>query len=204
MPIESSSQPSASRETYEWGQTLPTLEGDRVRLRWLEQTDVPRLFEIFSDSTAMRYWSSPAQTELAQAQELLDSIHQHFRERSLFQWGVARRSDNLIIGTTTLFDVRMEHRKAEIGYMLDRQCWGQGLMQEALRLYIQFAFGTLGLHRLTADVDPRNERSITILERLGFQREGVMRETYWVGGEVSDSLMLGLLAPDWARMLART
>lgn len=199
MPIESS-----SRLIYEWGETLPTLEGERVRLRWLEQRDVPRLFEIFSDPTAMRYWSSPAQTEQAQAQELLDAIHQSFRERSLFQWGVARRSDNLLIGTTTLFDMRAEHRKAEIGYMLDRPFWGQGLMQEALRLYLQFAFGTLGLNRLTADVDPRNDRSITILERLGFQREGVMRETYWVGGEVSDSLMLGLLASDWARLSARS
>ncbi|HEX2165116.1 MAG TPA: GNAT family protein, partial [Thermoanaerobaculia bacterium] len=60
-----------------------------------------------------------------------------------------------------------------------------------------FAFGPLALHRLEADVDPRNERSLKALERLGFRREGLLRERYFVAGEIQDSVMLGLLAREW-------
>jgi RimJ/RimL family protein N-acetyltransferase len=59
------------------------------------------------------------------------------------------------------------------------------------------AFGTLGLHRVEADVDPRNDASLRLVERLGFRREGHLRERYFVAGEIQDSVIYGLLAPDW-------
>jgi RimJ/RimL family protein N-acetyltransferase len=101
------------------------------------------------------------------------------------------------VGSCTLFQWSAKHRRAEIGYALDRSLWGQGIMTEALTALFDFAFGPLALHRLEADVDPRNARSLAILERLGFAREGLLRERFHVGGEIQDSLLLGLLARDW-------
>jgi RimJ/RimL family protein N-acetyltransferase len=70
-------------------------------------------------------------------------------------------------------------------------------MRMALRTLIGHAFGTLGLRRLEADVDPRNERSLHALEALGFRREGLLRERWLVEGEIQDSVLLGLLRSEW-------
>ncbi len=70
-------------------------------------------------------------------------------------------------------------------------------MHETLRAVLDYAFSVLDLHRIEADVDPRNTASVRILERLGFQREGYLRERWQVNGEVQDSLFYGLLRPDW-------
>lgn len=71
-------------------------------------------------------------------------------------------------------------------------------MQEALPVLIDHAFGEIGLHRIEADVDPRNEASLKALRRLCFVEEGRLRERWRVGGEPPDSVLLGLLAPEWA------
>ncbi len=72
-------------------------------------------------------------------------------------------------------------------------------MQEALQALLSYAFETLDLRRLEADVDPRNQASIQTLERLGFQKEGFLRERWEVGGEIQDALFYGLLRPEWKR-----
>jgi RimJ/RimL family protein N-acetyltransferase len=70
-------------------------------------------------------------------------------------------------------------------------------MSEALIALLDFAFGTLALRRLEADVDPRNANSLRILGKLGFQREGLLRERWNVAGEIQDTAFYGLLAKEW-------
>ena len=82
----------------------------------------------------------------------------------------------------------------EMGYWIARPFWGRGYATEALKLAVDFAFGTLGLARLEDDIDPRNEPSCRLVERIGFIREGLLRERWYVAGEVTDSAMYGLLA----------
>ncbi|MEM7587332.1 MAG: GNAT family N-acetyltransferase [Acidobacteriota bacterium] len=176
---------------------LPTLAAERVELRWLVDSDVPALFEIFSDAEVARFWSSPAQRELAEAEKLLAEIRRDFEKRDLFQWGVARRRDDRVIGTCTLAGIDTRNRRAEIGFALGRSYWKRGYMMEALPMLLDFAFDELDLHRLEGDVDPRNQASIKALERLGFQREGYLRERWIVGGEICDTVYYGLLDREW-------
>ena len=72
-------------------------------------------------------------------------------------------------------------------------------MQEALKALLAYAFDELAMRRIEADVDPRNMASIRTVERLGFQREGYLRERWQVNGEIQDTLFYGLLRPDWER-----
>ncbi len=176
--------------------SLPRLPADRIVLRPLGPRDVPALFEIFADPEGMRYWSRPPLADMAAAERLLAEIDDCFRTRTLFQWGIARRVDDLVVGTCTLASLSAEHRRAEIGYALARTHWGQGYMAEALTALLRFALGPLGLHRIEADVHPDNAASIRALERLGFQREGYLRERYRVGSEVQDTVYFGLLRAD--------
>ena len=175
---------------------LPTIETARLRLRWLTADDVPALFDIFSDPIVCRYWSRPPLAKLEDAADLQREIGQYFAKRTLFQWGIADIEDR-VIGTCTLSSLSAEHQRAEVGFALARLKWGNGYMAEALPALIRFAFDTLRLHRLEADVDPRNDRSIRLLEGLGFRREGLLRERYHLNGEIQDALYYGLLRPDF-------
>jgi [ribosomal protein S5]-alanine N-acetyltransferase len=179
--------------------TLPRLAAERLVLRSLDERDLGPVFEIFSDAETMRYWSAPPMADRDEARTLLSRAQAGFAEGRAFRWAVARRADDRLLGTCSLFALDEQNRRAEIGYILGRAHWGQGLMREALAALLDFAFGDLRLHRIEADVDPLNAASIRTLEHLGFAREGLLRERWLVAGRVADSLLMGLLSRDWQR-----
>lgn len=182
---------------FEWGDELPRIEGDRVELRSLRNDDAPALFSIFGDSEVMKFWSSPPLKDPGAARALVEEIRIAFQDRRLFQWGISLRETGEVIGTCTLYHIDREHRRGEVGFAVQRDRWGRGLASEALGLLIGFAFETLDLHRLEADSDPGNERSLRVLERQGFRREGLMRERWHHMGAVHDGVALGLLRREW-------
>lgn len=185
------------------GDRLPTLDAPRVRLRWVTADDVDAIYAVFSDRRMMRYWSSAAMTGRQEAENYVARIHEGFQAKSLFQWGVERKEDGLVLGTCTLFNLDPGNAKAELGYGLGSVHWGKGYMGEALSALLDFAFGTLRLRRLEADVDPRNDNSLRILGKLGFQREGLLRERWNVAGEIQDTAFYGLLAKEWRNRAQR-
>lgn len=184
-------------------ESLPTIDASRVSLRWMSETDIDALYTIFSNTDVMRYWSFPAIPDRDAAAVMLREVHDGFKNRALLKWGIALRTDDAIIGTVTLYNLCFDHCRAEMGYALGRAHWGRGYMQEALHALLDFAFGALDLHRIEADVDPRNFASIRTLERLAFQREGYLRERWQVNGEIQDALFYGLLRPDWETLASR-
>jgi RimJ/RimL family protein N-acetyltransferase len=184
---------------FDLGQTLPTLTTERLRLRWLTSADVPALFAIFGNAEVTRYWSHAPFASVADAEALLDRIHDSYHKRVLFQWGLELVQTPEVIGTCTLAGLDVTHRRAELGYALKLSSWGQGYIGEALPVLLVFAFEKLGLRRVTADVDPRNAPSIRVLERLGFHREGYLREHYVFNGEVQDGIVFGLLRSEFSR-----
>jgi RimJ/RimL family protein N-acetyltransferase len=187
-----------------WKDRLPTIAAERVRLRWLVRNDVDALYDVFSDTDVMRYWSSPPLQDREGAGRLLEQIQDHFHRRDLFQWGVTLHDDDRVIGTCTLCRLDLISKRAEVGFALGRVYWGHGYMSEALEALFGLAFDELQLRRIEADVDPRNGASIRLLERLGFQREGHLRERWLVNGEVQDALFYGLLRREWMRRGAVT
>ncbi len=111
-------------------------------------------------------------------------------------WAVTLKGRDEMIGKCILFQFSPENRRAEIGFILNRDYWRRGLMYQALVAVIHFAFTTLGLHRIEADVDPDNAGSLGVLEKLGFEREGLFRDRWLLNDGWVDSVMLGLLNPD--------
>jgi RimJ/RimL family protein N-acetyltransferase len=179
------------------GEKLPTVDAPRVRLRHLVESDLDGLFSIFSDPEMMRYWSSPAMQDRAEAEALLARIQRQFAERTGFQWGVERKEDGRLLGTCTIFHIHVKNRCGELGYALKSEHWKKGYMGEALTSLLDFAFGPMNMRRLEADVDPRNAASLGILRKLGFQHEGLLRERWDVEGDIQDSIFLGLLNREW-------
>ena len=85
-----------------------------------------------------------------------------------------------------------------------RDLWGQGYAGEAMEALLDLGFGRLGLHRVYGDCDPRNARSARLMEKLGMQREGHLRQNWWLKGEWCDSLIYSVLEEEWASRSRRS
>lgn len=176
---------------------LVALLSPRVSLRRMDERDGPALLAIFGDPEVVRYWSHPAWADETPAQAMIASDRAAFAHGSALRLGLVLRDSEQLVGTVSLFNLSRDNRRAEIGYALAREHWGRGLMHEALQLLVDWAFRELRLHRLEADIDPANAASARSLERLGFQREGLLRERWIVDGRAADTAFYGLLAREW-------
>jgi ribosomal-protein-alanine N-acetyltransferase len=171
----------------------PLLDGARLRLRAFRRSDIEPLYGIYSDPKVMRYWSYPPWTERSQADVYLSRALAEPNDDGMLAWAIARLGDDGLIGTVALYQIDASQGRAEVGYALGAVHWGHGYAQEAIRLALVYAFEVLRLRRIEADVDPRNVASCRLLERLGFVREGLLRERWMVAGELQDSAIHGLL-----------
>lgn len=169
----------------------------RVTVRLLEESDLPGLMAVNGDDQVTRFlpyatWRSP---EDAQAwHQRMQGLHQ---TGTALQFVLLDRATGEPAGTCLLFRHDEGSARAELGYVLGRAHWGSGLMQEALQGLLACAFGPLQLRRLEAEVNPANVASTRLLQRLGFTREGVLRQR-WVGkGEPYDVVVFGLLSHEF-------
>lgn len=174
-----------------------TIATERLRLRFLTTDDAPALYPIFSDRESMLYWSSPAWDEPAQAAAHIANALEGYASGNAFSLAITLAATGTVIGVCRLYAFNPQNRRCDIGYMLSRQHWGKGYMREALAALISHGFTALDLHRIEADIDPRNRASATLLERLHFQHEGHLRQRWIVAGEICDTDFYGLLRSDW-------
>src|ERR1044072_3234446 len=180
-------------------ETLPIITTPRVVLRWISEDDIDSLYEIFSNRHVMRYWSTVPLPNREAAVALQREIAAGNEGEPMFKGGIALRDSDKVIGTATLFNLSLENGRAELGYAMAHAYWGKGYMNEALNALVSHAFEVMKLRGLAADVDPRNAASIRSLERLGFQREGFLRERWHVNGEIQDAFFYGLLRREWLK-----
>lgn len=173
------------------------LSTERLLLRPLEPGDVDDFFAIFSDPEVARYTSRPPLPDLAAARVRVDELSASSGRGQDWTWAVCRRDEGRLLGTVALFHFEAEQGRAEIGYVFGRSAWGHGYATEAMGAVLDLAFHTLGLRRLEADADPRNAASLRVLERLGFTREGLLRERWCVAGEIQDTVVFGILKREW-------
>jgi len=178
--------------------TPTTLATPRLQLRWMTHDDDTALFALFSDPAVTRYWSTPAWTDLAQSHAFIDATLAEYAAGTGLRFAIVLAASGEMIGSVKLYDFHEGSRRCDIGYALLQSQWGRGLIGEALNAAIGHAFATLNMNRIEADIDPRNDASAKVLERMGFVKEGYLRERWIVNGEVCDTVFYGLLRRDWA------
>lgn len=171
----------------------------RLLLRRLASSDARMLLEIHADAGVMRYSNSSPWQGIAEAHDLIDRSSRWLESGQHLCLGIARVDSDGLIGTCTLFDIDRTHQCAEVGFVLGESAWRLGFMTEALVAVLTHAFDGLGLNRIEADTDPQNLAAIKLLERLGFQREGVLRQRWITNGRKSDAALYGLLRDEWRR-----
>lgn len=173
------------------------LTTERLKLRPLAVSDAAQLFSIFSDPRVMRYWSSAPWTSIDTAHEMIARDANALAAGEHVRLGMESVADGRLIGHCSLFNFNAQCQRCDIGYGMAFDAWGHGYMHEALTALLNYGFAELALNRVEADIDPRNLASAKTLERLGFQKEGFLRERWVVDGAVSDSGIYGLLRRDW-------
>lgn len=178
---------------------LPVLDGTRIRLRGIEADDFDAFYALHSDPRVMRYWSFPAWTAREQARDYFASACGGRDASRLLCWAIAEREHDRLVGAVTLYDIHRTQGRAAVGYALASPWWGRGFAREALSCVLAHAFDDLGLRRVEADIDPRNDASCRLVERLGFMREGLLRERWHVADELCDTALYGLLAREFVR-----
>jgi ribosomal-protein-alanine N-acetyltransferase len=170
----------------------------RLTLRPLTAADAPDLYAMFADPEAMRYWSSGPWTDPAQGDAYVAAGQAGDADGSMLRMGI--EMEGALAGVANMYKFDKQNRRCDIGYMLARASWGKGVMQEALAALIEYAFEELDLHRIEADIDPRNHASARLLQSLHFIKEGHLRERWIVNGEICHSDIYGLLRSDWKKL----
>lgn len=148
---------------------FPSLQGVRVCLRGPRMADASALFDVFSNPQVMRYWTSPPMRDPLQAEGKVVEMLEAFGERKMLHWVIADRADTAI-GTCALFAFDGRHATCGIGYALRADLWRRGLAAEAVALATGWAFRSLGLVTLSAQVEAGNVGSVRLLEGAGFQQ----------------------------------
>ncbi len=181
----------------------PTLYTARLRLRPFTEADTDAIFALQSNPRVLRYWDAPPWRERAQAERFIMRCKQMAQEGSGARLAIERTADGMFIGWCVLMNWDAAYRSAMLGYCLDEPAWGQGFATEAAGTLLQWAFNTLDLNRVQSEADTRNAASDRVLAKLGFLREGTLRENCIVDGEVSDSWVYGLLRREWKPLQSR-
>lgn len=175
----------------------PTLHTTRLRLRPFTDADAGALFSLHSNAHVLRYWDSPPWDDPARAERFIEVCRRLEEEGTGARLAVDRVSDGTFLGWCSLYRWDPDYRSAALGYCYTETAWGHGYATETAHAVLRWAFDALDLNRVQAETDTRNAACARVLEKLGFTREGTLREDCVVNGDVSDSWVYGLLRREW-------
>lgn len=176
---------------------FPTLETRRVWLRELTAADAPRILEIYGSATAMRHFGTAAMKCIAEAEVLIDMFASwRTAANPGVRWAIECKTTGVLLGSCGLFGWNREWSKCTTVYDLVPAARGQGIVHEAMRVALSWGFDNMMLNRVEAQIHPDNTSSIAVAERLGFQREGRMRQLARWNGSFHDMLQFALLRSD--------
>ena len=171
---------------------LPILETERMRLTPLVADDTRYIFPLMADAEVMAFWDMGEIDDPDVIGNIVAGQVEEMGEGRAVYWTMRSLSDSQFIGTCDLSEIDRRHRRAEVGFMLGREAWGQGYASEAMQAVLSYA-ATQGLRRLLARTHLGNRRSESLLAKLGFEEEGMLRGHILRDGERRDCRLFGLL-----------
>lgn len=167
-------------------------ESERLAMRRQSVDDAEALFDAYSDAGLMTYWSSAPHRDVAETRAYLVT---HVAQSDWRGWSITLKGDDRAIGTLGAGERR--NGVIEIGYMLTRRYWGQGIAREAVSRLLDLLLVEEQRRRVMADTDPDNAASNALLKSLGFSLEGRLRGEWDTHIGIRDSLIWGLLREEW-------
>ena len=171
---------------------LPILESERLRLEPLKVEDAEAIFPVLGDPEVIAYWDAPEADDPDVVASVIRSQVENMEAGRSMHWTIRTLADGLFVGCFDLTEIDRRHRRAEVGFMLSPDAWGQGYAPEAMRTVVAFAASS-GLRKLAGRTNLGHRRSESVLEKLGFEEEGLLRGHMVEDGERRDCRLWGLL-----------
>lgn len=172
---------------------FPRLETDRLVLREISRDDAEGIFACFSNENVTRYYGHETLNNLEQAEAFVEFFANSYKEKKGIRWGIERKGIQGIIGTIGFNAWSPKHKRAEIGYEIQPKQWRKGFISEAVLKVIQYGFDELGLTRIGAVVFTENEASNQLLSKVGFQKEGILRNYMYQNEKAYDTYVYSLI-----------
>jgi [ribosomal protein S5]-alanine N-acetyltransferase len=157
---------------------LPILSSERLILRCISENDADVLTVLRSDKNVNKHLHRPKNTTFEATQQFIQKILRGYQENGSCYWIITEKGDNKLIGTICLWNFSADRKTAEIGFELLPHFQGKGIMQEAVLKVIQFGFEDLELTQIGAFTKKNNQKSIELLEKVGF-----FEDTSWENTE---------------------
>jgi len=176
--------------------TFPELKSERLLFRKIVIGDAKDLFLIRSNDDVMRFMDVVRFESIVDAEKLIHSVKESYKKETGINWAIVEKHSNSFVGYFGFFRIIPEHCRAEIGYALKPEYWGKGYMYETINRMVRFGFKNMKLHSIEANVNPKNERSKKVLEKIGFKKEAYFRENYLFDNKFLDSIIYSLLEKD--------
>jgi ribosomal-protein-alanine N-acetyltransferase len=177
---------------------FPQLETKRLILREMRPEDADAIFHIFGDEEVMRYRDVLAFTHLEEAQQFLEQIRSRYEQGEEMHWGITLKEEDQIVGCCG-YSWHLGRQFGAIGYDLARSYWKQGIMTEAIQALLRFGFEVRNLHRIEAKVRLGNDASMRLLQKLGFQEEGMLRECLFLNNQFYSVKIFSLLKSEYRK-----
>lgn len=173
------------------------IPGLMVRLRPIEQEDLPRFVRWFSDPEVRRHLALYLPPSLAQEEHWFRRLQEQMARNEVVVLAI-ETPEGVHIGNIGLHQINWKDRNAELGIVIgEKEYWGQGYGTDATRTLLQFAFGEMNLHRVQLRVDADNARAIRCYQKCGFREEGRLRDAVFREGTYHDQLIMSILRADW-------
>lgn len=172
---------------------IENMETKRLLLDEITEADVKEILILRSDPEMMRYIPRPMCKDEEDAMNLIRLIQIGRQKSDSINWAIRLKENGLLVGTIGYVRIHAEHNKAEIGYMLHKDLFGQGIMSEAMEAILSFGIEKMKLHRIEAVIDPGNIASEKLLKKFGFEYEGHLKENFLFEGRYLDSVHYALL-----------
>ncbi len=180
------------------------LAGKLVCLRPLDMSDLEDYVRWFNDHEVTRFLASRYfMTRLAEEEWLRARTTRPDWSSNLFL-AMDTRAEGRHIGSVGLHDISPEERKATFGIAVgEKDCWDRGYGTDATLTILRFGFEEMNLNRVMLHVDERNARAIACYRKCGFVEEGRMRQDRYAEGRYWDTLIMGILRPEWEALHGR-
>lgn len=175
------------------------LETERFWLREIISEDIDTLFSYWSDEEVTKYLNATF-TDIQQAEDMVDLLNELAYTGQGYRWAIVDKSNGMVLGSCGFHNIRLENRRAEIGYELGHQFWGKGIPQEVMRVVLSYCFNVLKFNRIEAFVTVGNTRSVNSLKRLGFREEGILRDYEYSRGQFQDQIIFSVLKSEWDKI----
>jgi RimJ/RimL family protein N-acetyltransferase len=192
-------QATASVVATDWQHGLPTLLGHQVVLRDLRVSDAPSLFALLTTEEVARFISPPPST----VEGFERFIGWAIRQRTAGTYAcfaVTLKGYDTAIGIFQIRALEPDFGTAEWGFAVGSTFWGTGVFQDGAELVVDFAFETLGVHRLEARAAAVNGRGNGALRKIGAVQEGVLRKSFLRNGQYHDQVLYAIVDDDWRVM----